>query len=86
MNNSGLNISFKDISALYLISKLPELAFSTQSACSSGVGNYSYVLKAIGLTEREISNTIRIGLSKYTTEEEILYTAMQINKVISDAH
>lgn len=82
---NNLSVSFKDVSALYLISKLPEIAFSTRSACSSSDGDYSYVLKAIGLTEKEISNTIRIGLSKYTTEEEILYTAKQITKAVSQA-
>ena len=62
--------------------RVKDFAFSTQSACSSISGSESHVLKAIGLSKRQISNTIRIGISKYTTHEEVLRTAESITRVI----
>lgn len=79
---NNLSLTFEDASSQFLLSNLPDLAFSTQSACSSISGNESHVLKAIGLSKRQISNTIRIGISKYTTREEVLKTAESITRVI----
>ncbi|MBI2808714.1 MAG: cysteine desulfurase [Planctomycetes bacterium] len=47
------------------------LAFTLGSACSEGSGQFSHVLRAIGLSNDEILWTFRLGLSRWTTEQEI---------------
>ncbi|MGK7920428.1 MAG: hypothetical protein AB4080_10540 [Trichodesmium sp.] len=47
------------------------LAISTGAACSSGVEAPSHVLRALGLSSEEMEGALRIGIGKFTTEEEI---------------
>lgn len=49
----------------------PIVAASTGSACSSGIPEPSYVLRAIGLTHEEASSSIRFSIGRFTTNEEI---------------
>lgn len=59
-----LNVQFKGINNMILLKKLsPYIAASNGSACS--ISKPSHVLKAIGLSDEEISNSIRFSLSKY---------------------
>lgn len=50
---------------------LPELALSTGSACGSGEGGPSHVLLALGRSAEEAFGSIRIGLGRFTTEDEV---------------
>jgi cysteine desulfurase len=59
------------IKADRLISALPDLAFSTGSACSSALPEPSPVLKAMGFSEKEAYEAIRISLGKFTTIEDV---------------
>ena len=74
-NNSSL--TFKGIDAEALIINMPDLAISTGSACTSGALEPSHVLQAIGMNRDEADSTLRIGLGRFNTEEEIL-TAVKI--------
>jgi len=76
------SIRFPGVSAGKLIPQLHELAVSAGSACSSGSGRPSHVLKALGLTDEEAGASIRMGLGRFTTEAEI-DTALDaiVNKV-----
>lgn len=65
------NIRFNELTAARLIPQLHDLAVSAGSACSSGSGKPSHVLKAMGLTDEEAGSSIRIGLGRFTTEDEI---------------
>jgi cysteine desulfurase len=65
------NIRFRGLEAARLIPKLHELAVSAGSACSSGSGRPSHVLKALGLSDEEAASSIRFGLGRFTTDEEI---------------
>jgi cysteine desulfurase len=65
------NISFKGIPASRLISALPELAFSTGSACTSALPEPSYVLKAMGLDNNQILSSARFSIGRTTSSEEI---------------
>jgi cysteine desulfurase len=72
------NLSIGGIKADKLIAKLPLLAFSTGSACSSALPEPSHVLKAMGLSEEQCYSSIRISLGKDTTEEEVLRAANEL--------
>ncbi len=80
---NNLNISFKYVDSDSLMMSMKEIAVSTGSACSSASVEASHVLNAIGLSEDLKRCTIRFGLSRFTTEEEIDYT---INKVIEQVN
>jgi cysteine desulfurase len=61
------------------MSHLRDIAFSAGSACASGSGRSSHVLRAIGLTEAEATGSIRIGFGRYTTEEELVTALKRID-------
>ncbi|MFZ4745900.1 MAG: cysteine desulfurase family protein [Sphingomonas sp.] len=67
----NLNIRCKGLDAARLISDLRDIAFSAGSACASGSGRPSHVLKAIGLSDAEARSSIRLGFGRYTTEAEL---------------
>jgi cysteine desulfurase len=70
---NNVNAYFKDVDGDALGSYLNNkgIATSLGSACSTHHKGPSHVLKAIGLKDKEASNSIRLTLSKYTTEKEI---------------
>lgn len=78
----GLNVSFPNIDAGELQFLIPHICFSRGSACSSASLDYSYVLKAIGVPAELAIGTMRICLSKYTTQEEIEIASMDIISAI----
>ncbi len=67
----NLNIRFPGLDVARLMSDLRDIAFSAGSACASGSGRSSHVLRAIGLSETEARSSIRIGFGRYTTEDEL---------------
>jgi cysteine desulfurase len=54
--------------------------FSAGSACASGSGRPSHVLRAIGLTDAEAKSSIRLGFGRYTTLEELERAAALIDR------
>ena len=69
--HGNLNIRFPGLDVARLMSDLRDIAFSAGSACASGSGRSSHVLRAIGLSEAEARSSIRIGFGRYTTEDEL---------------
>jgi cysteine desulfurase len=67
----NLNIRREGVNAIRLLSDVRDVAFSLGSACGSGSGRTSHVLRAIGLDERATHASIRLGFGRYTTEEEL---------------
>jgi cysteine desulfurase len=65
------NLTFPGIDAEALLINTPDLAISTGSACTSGAPEPSYVLEAVGLSREDAYSSIRIGLGRFTTENEI---------------
>lgn len=65
------SLTFPDIDAEALLVNTPELAISTGSACTSGALEPSYVLQTIGLGREEAYRTIRVGLGRFTTRQEV---------------
>lgn len=75
----NLNIRHDGLDAARLISDLRDMAFSLGSACASGSGRPSHVLRAIGLSDREARSSIRLGFGRYTTEEELVSAVRRID-------
>ena len=75
----NLNIRRDRVDAARLISECRNIAFSAGSACASGSGRPSHVLRAIGLTDAQAKSSIRLGFGRYTTVEEIDIAAHAIN-------
>jgi cysteine desulfurase len=68
----NLNIRRAGLDAGRLVSELREVAFSVGSACASGSGRPSHVLRALGLSDAEARASIRLGFGRYTTRDELV--------------
>jgi cysteine desulfurase len=71
----NLNVSFQGIEADALISDLTEVAVSTGSACTSAKPETSHVLRALGCDPARTRSSIRIGLGRFTSAEEIEFAS-----------
>jgi cysteine desulfurase len=80
-----LNISFKYIEGESILFYLDfdGIAVSTGSACSSGSLEPSHVLLALGMDHGMAHGSIRFSLGRYTTDEEIDYTAEKVREVVA---
>lgn len=67
----NLNIAIAGIDALKLIEHLPDLALSTGSACTSASVETSYVLRGIGLDDRQAAASVRAAVGRFNTPAEI---------------
>jgi len=67
----NLNLMFPGISGDDLVSCLKGLAISTGSACTSATVEPSYVLKAMGLNEADAGASVRVGIGRFTTDDEV---------------
>ncbi|HAR43893.1 MAG TPA: IscS subfamily cysteine desulfurase [Bdellovibrionales bacterium] len=78
----NLNISFAYVEGESLMMGMKELAVSSGSACTSASLEPSYVLKAIGVGEDLAHTSIRFGLGRFTTEEEIDFAIAKVVKTV----
>lgn len=78
--NSSLTSPGTDSDAL--IANVPELSLNAGSACTSGTPAPSHVLLAIGLNRQEAKQTIRVGVGRYTTSDEIQTTIQLIDAAV----
>ncbi len=79
---NNLNLCFEGVRSENLIMNIRNIAVSTGSACTSASLKPSHVLKAIGLNEELAKSSVRIGLGRFNTKEEIDYTIDEIIKNI----
>lgn len=77
--HGNLNLRLKGLDVARLMSDCRHIAFSAGSACASGSGRPSHVLRALGLAEKEAKASIRLGFGRYTTEEDLEAAAAAIN-------
>jgi cysteine desulfurase len=78
----NVNLSFEGIRADELLLDLKDVAASTGSACSSANPEPSHVLKAIGLTDEQARSSIRFGVGRFNTGEEIDYVIGRVTETV----
>jgi cysteine desulfurase len=78
----NLNISFAYVEGESLLMGINDIAVSSGSACTSATLEPSYVLKALGLGDELAHSSIRFGLGRFTTKEEVEYTAGRVIEVV----
>ena len=76
----NLNLRREGLDGARLLSYCRNIAFSLGSACASGSGRPSHVLRAIGLTEGQARGSVRIGFGRYTTPAELESAAQALNE------
>jgi cysteine desulfurase len=74
----NINMSFAYVEGESLLMGLKEIAVSTGSACTSASLEPSYVLRAIGIEEELAHTSIRFGLGRFNTEDEVDYTIRRV--------
>ena len=77
--HGNLNIRRDGLDGARLITDLRDIAFSLGSACASGSGRPSHVLRALGLPDRDARSSIRLGFGRYTTVEELTDACRRID-------
>ena len=79
----NLNLSFPGVDGDSLMTALSEAAaLSSGSACASGSSEPSYVLKALGLSPERIHTSIRFGLGRFNTQEEVDFLIEKITGAV----
>ena len=69
--HGNLNIRCEGVNGLRLMSDARDVAFSLGSACGSGSGKVSHVLRAMGVSEADARASIRLGWGRYTSEQDL---------------
>jgi cysteine desulfurase len=77
------NISFKYVEGEGLMMEIKDLAVSSGSACTSASLEPSYVLKSLGLDDELAHSSLRFGLGRYTTEEEVEYAIEHVRSGVN---
>merc|ERR1712112_434144 len=75
-----LNLSFAYVEGESLLMALKDIALSSGSACTSASLEPSYVLRAIGADEDLAHSSIRFGIGRFSSDEEVEYTAERVIK------
>jgi cysteine desulfurase len=74
----NMNMSFAFVEGESLLMALKEIAVSTGSACTSASLEPSYVLRAIGVPDELAHTSIRFGLGRFNSEEEVDFTVRRV--------
>jgi cysteine desulfurase len=79
----SLNVSFSGLEGEALLMAIGDVAVSSGSACTSASQEPSYVLRALGVADDLARASIRFGLGRFTTVEEIDYAAAKIVSIVA---
>ena len=80
-----LHLRFDGVDGKDLITRLqPSLSASTGSACTSGVMTSSHVLRAVGLSERDASEGVRLSLGRFTSARDIDHAVALLEATVTD--
>ena len=80
-NNS--NLLFEGVEGEAVLVGLPDVALATGSACTSATLEASHVLAAMGIHKAAASSSVRFGLSRTTTAEQVERTAKRVAEVVA---
>ena len=79
---NNLNLSFSGVEGDALLMGINDVAVSSGSACTSAMIEPSYVLRALGVSEDLAHSSIRFGLGRFNTEEEVDYVADRVVETV----
>lgn len=79
----NLNVSFAYVEGEAMMMGIKEIAVSSGSACTSASLEPSYVLKALGVGEDLAHTSIRFGMGRFTTDEEIDFTLAKVTEAVN---
>ena len=79
----NLSISVEGLLADAMMAAMPDIAVSSGSACSSAESESSHVLRSLGLTDEQAEGSLRIGLGRFTTTDEINIAGDRLIEVIT---
>jgi cysteine desulfurase len=79
----NLNLSFTHVRGEALLTALRNVALSSGSACTSASVEPSYVLRALGVPDELAHGSVRFGLGRFTTEQEIEYVIEEVIRVVN---
>ncbi|MEO8168691.1 MAG: aminotransferase class V-fold PLP-dependent enzyme, partial [bacterium] len=79
---NNANITFRGADADKVMMEMKDVAVSSGSACSSALPEPSHVLRAIGLNIQDAKSSIRFGVGRFTTKEEINYVIGRVRDVV----
>ena len=79
----NLNLSFAYVEGESLLMGVKEIALSSGSACTSATLEPSYVLRALGVGSDLAHSSIRFGLGRFSTDEEVDYTVKRIIEIVT---
>jgi len=82
--SGNLNLSFPELNGQSIINSLSKIAVSSGSACTSSSPKPSHVLLNIGLDKNTINSSIRIGIGRFNTKDEILIASDDIINTINN--
>jgi cysteine desulfurase len=80
----NLNVCFHGVDGEAVMLRCPNLALSSGSACSSSRPEPSHVLKGLGLPEQAIRSSLRFGLARFNTAEQIPQIVEALSTAVSD--
>jgi cysteine desulfurase len=78
----NLNVSFVYVEGESLLMGINDIAVSSGSACTSATLEPSYVLKALGLGDDVAHSSIRFGMGRFNTENEVDYVAAKVIEIV----
>jgi cysteine desulfurase len=78
----NLNVSFAGVEGEALMAALTDVAVSSGAACTSASLESSYVLRACGFSEERANGSIRFGIGRFNTEEEVEYVAGRVVEIV----
>jgi cysteine desulfurase len=80
----NLNVAFPGVEGSALLMAMTDIAVSSGAACSSASAEPSHVLRALGRSDAEAKASLRFGLSRFTTAEEVDFVIEKVSAIVSD--
>jgi cysteine desulfurase len=80
----NLNVTIDGVDGGTLLMAITDIALSSGAACSSASAEPSHVLRALGLSDAQAKASLRLGLGRYTTPEEVDFVITRLSSIVAD--